>query len=89
MSRTTLHPASRAAARAHLRAAGAGSAVAERIAARSAELRRRLAARRAGTREDEGLESIEVVVLSVVGLGIVTALGIAIKALVDRYMAQL
>lgn len=44
---------------------------------------------RARGREDDGLESIEVVVLSVVGLAIVIALGAAIKALVERYQSQL
>lgn len=38
---------------------------------------------------DDGLESIEVVVLSVVGLGIVIALGVAIKALVEHYQGKL
>ncbi len=47
--------------------------------------RKRLARRH----EDDGLESIEVVVLSVVALGIVIALGAAIKALVLKYQAQL
>ncbi|MCP2265173.1 hypothetical protein ACFQHV_18405 [Promicromonospora thailandica] len=83
--------ASRAVARAALRAAAARGHVDDlnaRFTERSAELRRRLDADRAG--EDEaGLESIEVVVLSVVGLGIAIALGAAIKGLVDRYMAQL
>ncbi|GAA4712454.1 hypothetical protein APR04_004359 [Promicromonospora umidemergens] len=84
--------ASRAAARASLRAAAARGrvdALNTRFAERSAELRRRLAAGRAGEPDEAGLESIEVVVLSVVGLGIAIALGAAIKGLVDRYMAQL
>jgi hypothetical protein len=84
--------ASRAAARASLRAAearGRVDALNTRFAERSAELRRRLAAGRAGEPDDAGLESIEVVVLSVVGLGIAIALGAAIKGLVDSYMAQL
>lgn len=84
--------ASRAAARTSLRAAAARGrvdALNTRFAERSAELRRRLAAGRAGEPDEAGLESIEVVVLSVVGLGIAIALGAAIKGLVDRYMAQL
>jgi hypothetical protein len=84
--------ASRAAARASLRAAAARGrvdALNTRFADRSAELRRRLVAGRAGEPDEAGLESIEVVVLSVVGLGIAIALGAAIKGLVDRYMAQL
>ena len=84
--------ASHAAARASLRAAAARGRVDDlstRFADRSAELRRRLAAGRAGEPDEAGLESIEVVVLSVVGLGIAIALGAAIKGLVDRYMAQL
>ena len=84
--------ATRAAARASLRAAAARGrvdALNARFAERSAELRRRLAARRTGEPDDAGLESIEVVVLSVVGLGIAIALGAAIKGLVDRYMSQL
>ncbi|MFI9484898.1 hypothetical protein ACIG47_00785 [Promicromonospora sp. NPDC052451] len=83
--------ASRAVARASLRAAAARGrfdALNGRFAECSAELRRRLEADRAGE-DDAGLESIEVVVLSVVGLGIAIALGAAIKGLVDRYMAQL
>ncbi|MFI2487274.1 hypothetical protein ACH47X_10220 [Promicromonospora kroppenstedtii] len=83
--------AARAAARASLRAAAARGrvdALNARFAERSAELRRRLADR-AGEPDDAGLESIEVVVLSVVGLGIAIALGAAIKGLVDRYMSQL
>jgi hypothetical protein len=83
--------ASRAAVRASLRAAAARSrvdALNTRFAERSAEFRRRLAARRAGE-EEAGLESIEVVVLSVVGLGIAILLGAAIRGLVERYMSQL
>lgn len=83
---------SRAAARAALRVTavrGHVDALGDRFAERSAELRDRLAARRSSEPEDAGLESIEVVVLSVVGLGIAIALGAAIKGLVDRYMAQL
>ena len=83
---------SRAAARASLRAAearGHVDALSGRFVAQSAELRRRLASRRAGEPDDAGLESIEVVVLSVVGLGIAVALGAAIRALVQRYMARL
>ncbi|MCF4120409.1 hypothetical protein L1785_05400 [Antribacter sp. KLBMP9083] len=86
---TNHSPAVRAAARVSARAAGASAAFGEVFAARRAELRARRAARRAGSPDDEGLESIEVVVLSVVGLGIVIALGAAIKALVDRYMEGL
>ncbi|MFD6443662.1 MULTISPECIES: hypothetical protein [unclassified Promicromonospora] len=84
--------ASRVAARASLRAAAARGrvdALNARFAERSAELRRRLSAGRAGEPDDAGLESIEVVVLSVVGLGIAIALGAAIKGLVDEYMSQL
>lgn len=84
--------ASRVAARASLRAAAARGRVDtlnDRLAERSAELRRRLTAGRAGEPDDAGLESIEVVVLSVVGLGIAIALGAAIRALVDEYMSQL
>ncbi len=84
--------ASRAAARASLRAAAArgwADALSTRFTDRSAELRRRLADRRAGEPEEEGLESIEIVVLSVVGLGIAIALGAAIKGLVDRYMVTI
>ncbi|GAB2490751.1 hypothetical protein GCM10027063_34960 [Promicromonospora xylanilytica] len=83
---------SRVAARASLRAAAARGrvdALNTRFAERSAELRRRLAAERSGEPDEAGLESIEVVVLSVVGLGIAIALGAAIKGLVDRYMSQL
>ncbi|MFD2793991.1 hypothetical protein ACFS27_10580 [Promicromonospora vindobonensis] len=83
---------SRVAARASMRAAAARGrvdALNTRFAERSAELRRRLAASRSGEPDEAGLESIEVVVLSVVGLGIAIALGAAIKGLVDRYMAQL
>ncbi len=83
--------ASRAAARASLRASavrGRVDALNTRFAERSAELRRRLAAGRAGEPDEAGLESIEVVVLSVVGLGIAIALGAAIRALVERYMGQ-
>ena len=83
--------AARAAARASLRTAAARGrvdALNARFAERSAELRRRLSDR-AGEPDDAGLESIEVVVLSVVGLGIAIALGAAIKGLVDRYMSQL
>ncbi|GAA1863504.1 hypothetical protein [Myceligenerans crystallogenes] len=60
-----------------------------RLTERTAELRARLDARRQGLPEDAGLESIEVVVLSVVGLGIAAGLGLAIKGLVDSYMADL
>jgi hypothetical protein len=60
-----------------------------RFMERSAELRRRLESRRAGEPDEAGLESIEVVVLSVIGLGIAVALGAAIKGLVDRYMARI
>lgn len=84
--------ASRAAARASLHAAAARGhvdALNTRFAERSAELRRRLAAGRDGEPDDAGLESIEVVVLSVIGLGIAIALGAAIQGLVRRYMAQL
>ncbi|WP_419704895.1 hypothetical protein [Promicromonospora sp. NFX87] len=84
--------ASRAAARASLHAAAARGrvdALNTRFAERSAELRRRLAAGRDGEPDDAGLESIEVVVLSVIGLGIAVALGAAIQGLVRRYMAQL
>jgi hypothetical protein len=84
--------ASRVAARVSLRAAAARGYVDDlnnRFIERSAELRRRLDARHAGEPDEAGLESIEVVVLSVVGLGIAVALGAAIKGLVDRYMAQL
>jgi hypothetical protein len=84
--------ASHAAARVSLRAAAARGrvdALNTRFAERSAELRRRLAAGRAGEPDEAGLESIEVVVLSVVGLGIAVALGFAIEGLVNRYMAQL
>lgn len=84
--------ASRTVVRASLRASAARSridALNTRFAERSAELRRRLAAGRAGEPDDAGLESIEVVVLSVVGLGIAVALGLAIRGLVERYMAQL
>lgn len=83
---------SRAGARASSRVAAARGhvdALSTRFTERSAELRRRLAARRAGEPEDAGLESIEVVVLSVVGLGIAIALGAAIRGLVERYMSQL
>jgi hypothetical protein len=83
---------SRVAARASMRAAAARGrvdALNTRFSERSAELRRRLAAGRSGEPDEAGLESIEVVVLSVVGLGIAIALGAAIKGLVDRYMAQL
>jgi hypothetical protein len=84
--------ASRAAARASLRVAAARGhvdALNTCFAERSAELRRRLAAGRDGEPDDAGLESIEVVVLSVVGLGIAIALGAAIRALVQQYMGQL
>ncbi|MGW2092391.1 hypothetical protein [Promicromonospora sukumoe] len=84
--------ATRAAARASLRAAAARGRVdglSARFAERSAELRRRLAAGRSGEPDDAGLESIEVVVLSVVGLGIAIGLGAAITSLVDEYMAKL
>lgn len=84
--------ASGAAARAHLRvtaARGAMDRVQSRFVERSAELRTRIDARRRGLPEDAGLESIEVVVLSVVGLGIAVGLGFAIQGLVERYMARL
>jgi len=84
--------ASRAAARASLHAAAARGrvdALNTHFAERSAELRRRLAAGRDGEPDEAGLESIEVVVLSVIGLGIAVALGAAIQGLVRRYMAQL
>jgi hypothetical protein len=84
--------ATRAAARASLRAAAARGrvdALNTRFAERSAELRRRLAAGRAGEPDEAGLESIEVVVLSVIGLGIAVALGAAIRTLVTQYMSQL
>jgi hypothetical protein len=84
--------ASRAAARVSLRAAavrGRADDLNARFVERSAELRRRLEARRAGEPDEAGLESIEVVVLSVVGLGIAIGLGVAIRGLVDRYMATL
>ncbi|MFC8796258.1 hypothetical protein ACFT2C_00870 [Promicromonospora sp. NPDC057138] len=84
--------ASHAAARASLRVAAARGrvdALNARFAERSAELRRRLAAGRDGEPDEAGLESIEVVVLSVIGLGIAIALGAAIQGLVRRYMAQL
>lgn len=84
--------ASRAAARASLRvvaARGRVDALNTRFSERSAELRRRLAAGRAGEPDEAGLESIEVVVLSVVGLGIAVGLGFALRDLVTRYMAQL
>ena len=84
--------AMRVAARASLRGAAARGRVDDlntRFVERSAELRRRLEARRAGEPDDAGLESIEVVVLSVIGLGIAVALGAAIQGLVRRYMAQL
>jgi hypothetical protein len=83
---------SRVAARASMRVAAARGrvdALNTRFTERSAELRRRFAAGRDGEPDEAGLESIEVVVLSVVGLGIAIALGAAIKGLVDRYMAQL
>ena len=85
-------PASRFAARASSRAVSARGRVdglSARLAERSAELRRRLAASRTGGPDEAGLESIEVVVLSVVGLGIAIGLGAAINALVNEYMAQL
>jgi hypothetical protein len=84
--------ASRTVVRASLRASAARGrldGLNTRFAERSAELRRRLAAGRAGEPDEAGLESIEVVVLSVVGLGIAVALGLAIRGLVERYMAQL
>jgi hypothetical protein len=84
--------ASRVAARASLRAAAARGYVDDlnnRFVERSAELRRRLAAGRDGEPDDAGLESIEIVVLSVIGLGIAIALGAAINTLVRGYMAQL
>ncbi|MBL0887327.1 hypothetical protein [Myceligenerans indicum] len=77
---------------AHLRLTGVSGLMGRtsaRFAERTAELRARLAARRQGLPEDAGLESIEVVVLSVVGLGIAVGLGLAIKGLVDSYMADL
>jgi hypothetical protein len=84
--------ATRAAARASLRVAAARGhvdALNTRFAERSAELRRRLAAGRDGEPDDAGLESIEIVVLSVIGLGIAVALGAAINALVTDYMSRL
>lgn len=84
--------AMRVAARASLRAAVARGRIDDlnaRFMDRSAELRVRLASRRAGEPDEAGLESIEVVVLSVVGLGIAVALGAAIRALVQRYMGRL
>jgi hypothetical protein len=84
--------ASRAAVRASLRAAAARGrvdALNTRFAERSAELRRRLVAGRDGEPDEAGLESIEVVVLSVIGLGIAVLLGGAIRTLVSQYMAQL
>ncbi|RPF19493.1 hypothetical protein [Myceligenerans xiligouense] len=84
--------ASSAVVQAHLRAnetrelMGRASA---QLAERGAELRTRLAARRHGLPEDAGLESIEVVVLSVVGLGIAVGLGLAIQGLVESYMTDL
>lgn len=84
--------ASGAIAKAHLRAHAARGAMddaAVRFTRRRAELRARLAARRQGLPDDAGLESIEVVVLSVVGLGIAIALGAAINSLVQNYMGQL
>lgn len=84
--------ASGAVVRAHLRANAARGLMdrtSARLAERTAELRARLDARRQGLPEEAGLESIEVVVLSVVGLGIAAGLGLAIKALVDSYMADL
>jgi hypothetical protein len=84
--------ASRAAARASLHAAAARGrvdALNTRFAERSAELRRRLAAGRDGEPDDAGLESIEVVVLSVIGLGIAIALGAAIQGLVTTWMGRL
>jgi len=83
--------ASHVAARASLRAAasrGRIDALNTRFAERSAELRRRLADRREGA-DEAGLESIEIVVLSVIGLGIAIGLGAAINTLVTGYMAQL
>lgn len=61
--------------------------VAAQAHTRALKFREALERRAAGRRDDDGLESIEVVVLSVVGLGIVVALGAAIKALVTRYQA--
>jgi hypothetical protein len=84
--------AARATVRAALRldaARGRVDTLNTRFAERSAELRRRLAAGRAGEPDEAGLESIEIVVLSVIGLGIATGLGFAIQGLVTRYMAQL
>ncbi|GAB3166127.1 hypothetical protein GCM10027059_24740 [Myceligenerans halotolerans] len=79
-------------AKAHLRAHAARGAMdraSTRFTQRRGELRARLAARRQGLPDDAGLESIEVVVLSVVGLGIAIALGAAINTLVQSYMTQL
>lgn len=98
MSTEQHHPARRGdaavsvLARAHLRAnetRGLMGRASARLAERGTELRTRLAARRQGLPEDAGLESIEVVVLSVVGLGIAVGLGLAIKGLVDSYMTDL
>lgn len=78
-------PVVRGAARLSVRLAG----VPEAFAVRQAELRRRVAARRAGAPEEEGLESIEVVVLSVIGLAVVLLVGGAIKGLVEGQIAKL
>lgn len=78
--------------RASLRGAAARGRVDDlntRFVERSAELRRRLETRRAGEPDEAGLESIEVVVLSVVGLAIAVALGAAIRGLVERYMTRI
>jgi hypothetical protein len=45
--------------------------------------------RRARGADDDGLEAIEVVVLSAVGLAAAIALGVVIKAVIERYSAQL
>lgn len=84
--------ASGALAKVHLRAHAARGMLdrtCERFIERRAHLRARLAARREGLPEDAGLESIEVVVLSVVGLGIAIGLGAAINTLVQSYMDDL
>ena len=49
----------------------------------------RITRRLRGRTGEEGLEAIEVVVLSVIALGIVIALGAAIVALVKNYMGDL
>lgn len=79
-------------AKVHLRAhaaRGMFDRASEQLTARRAHLRARIAARREGLPEDAGLESIEVVVLSVVGLGIAIGLGAAINTLVQSYMSSL